>query len=83
MFVGWKNANLNLFQLQKMFWKLSSQQTLIPSQLFTFPETNTLSLSLLASFFSNSIALHNINHAFKFALQESINLFFPAKYFSK
>ena len=38
---------------------------------------------LFANFFPNDIELHNINHAFKFALQESTNLFSPARRYSK
>ena len=62
-----------------MLQELSSQQTFIFLQLSTFPETSTLDLSLLAYFFLNNIELHNTNHAFKFALQKSTDLFFPAK----
>ena len=79
----WKNVNLKLFQPQKILQELSFQQISISSQPFTPPETNALNLSLLASFFPNNIELHNTNHAFKFTLQKSINLFFLAKHYSK
>ena len=62
-----------------MFQELSFQQTFIPSQLSTFPETSTLDLSLLASFFPDSIELCNANHAFKFALQKLTDLLSPAR----
>ena len=80
---GWKNASLKPFQPQKIFQELSFQQTFIFSWLFTFPETSALDLLLLANFFPNGIELRNANHAFKFTLQKSTDLFFPAKHYSK
>ena len=79
MLVGWKNANLKPFQLQKIFWELSSQQTFTFSRSSIFPETSALDLLLLANFFPNGIELRNANHAFKFALQELIDLLSPTR----
>ena len=66
-----------------MLWELSSQQTFIISKSSTFPESNALNLSLLASFFLNDIKLHNANCIFKSALQESTDLFSPVKCYNK
>ena len=83
VFVGWKNVNLKSFQPQKIFQELLFQQTFIFSQLFILPETSTLNLSLFANFFLNGTELCNVNHAFKIVLQESTNLFFPARRYSE
>ena len=83
MLVDRKNVNLKSFQLQKIFQELSFQQTSIFSQLFTFLETNVLNLFLFANFFPNGIKLCNVNYAFKFTLQKSTNLFFPAKCYNE
>ena len=66
-----------------MFQKLSFQQIFVFLQLSTLPQTSALNLSLIANFFPNNIELCNINHAFKFALQKSTNLFFPVKCYNK
>ena len=59
--------------------------TLLSWQIFIFlrpstlPETSALDLLLFASSFPDGIELRNANHAFKFALQKSTNLFFLAR----
>ena len=66
-----------------MFQELSFQQTFIFLQLSTFPETSTLNLLLLANFFPDNTELRNINYAFKFTLQELIDLLSPARHYGE
>ena len=77
--VGWKSASLEPFQPQKVLRELSFWRTFTLLWLSTPPETSTLDLSLLASSSPDGTELCNANHAFKFVLQELIDLLSPAR----